>query len=276
MSTHLKLLQLTDSLVYDTVMSAEFSKVEATYDDNSLRVTAGDISAVVRFKTSNSLKGTIAMNLCQFVIMVLQNGYRIVGKTHSSRGSATIQALDLKIGGQANRKNKGYTVVAMLTAFPDVAGEICVKLQERIKAQSVGGYKFTGSEFPTHLYLNGSHTLVIDEEDAPDVKDFIATAYLAHTGCYISTRAKAGSKTAPNAEKIKAARIQAHKFIKASGNTWSKANKEEVYTRWKIPRADTKAKLIAIGKALGKYEDWPTDATTFLDAAGTTVGWVKV
>jgi len=247
-------------------------------DDVNWKVAGGEASKIVRFKLiAKAGEGQILRYVVDVCCLVAFNGYRIAGKNFTGPAQIAIAALGIKIGGVNNRRKPGYTLVACLAAFPDVCAEFCVLAKDHIGSRPVGGWRFAPNEnqFPHALFFNGTHSLAIYEDDQENDKAAIATAILAHQGCYISSRALAGTKKAPDADKIKGGRKKQYDFIVASGNIWPKEDKEKVMTRLKTTHKAMHDKLVAIGKACGDFTAWPTDAATYMDSIGKHVGWIK-
>lgn len=273
-----KLLEFKDAKEFEDAVTEGLKTIVASWDDVSMKVSGGEVSSVVRFKLCNKLGKVIGVFVFDLFIGVGLNGYRIAGKTFTGRMDVAMKGLGVKIGRADNRKKEGYTLVAILTAFADIGAYCSGALHAKIASTVVGGWKFKAdnSKYPPHLYFNGSHTLVICEEDTEEEKGEMSRAVLAFQGCYISSRALAGTKAAPTAEKIKAARAKQLGFLMQSGRVWPKGDKEATWKKLGTSLAKVKAQLILVGKSVPKdVSGWPTAAGDFIDSIGGLCDWVK-
>lgn len=278
MSTDVGHLCSIGKMSYEALVKVALSNIAARFadDDVNFKVAGGESSRIVRAKIIHTVsEAKIVEAVIDLCTVVAVNGYRVVGKNLGPAGTLAMVMLGVKIGGKNKNKNeRGYTMVATLAAFPDICAEFCFHAKTHLAARVVGGYKFTGSKFPPELYLNGTHALVIDDKDDQANKRLIGLAILAHQGCYISSRALAGSKGPPEAPKIKSARKKQLDFILTSGNAWPSDQKDKVFTRTSGDRNNIKNVLIGIGKQLPQDIDlWATDAKTFMDSFAGILGW---
>lgn len=223
-------------------------------------------------------------SICMFIGLVIMNGYRIAGKVESFSTTARILIgpLNLSIGTKGRKIDRTtVTVVGCISACPDIAALLCRRWSKDITSRSVGGWKWdpasSGCLLLAEMYLNGTNSIFFSDTDDDLTKKNFCKLILIHQGCYIASRAAAGTKTAPSNDKIIGGRRKQMEFLLKGFNTWTQAEKEKTWTAINITKdqRNTAMKLIRDSAELTNMvvDNLETDKLAFLNKWGKIAGW---
>lgn len=250
-------------------------------EPDKYKIVTGVAPGVVRLKTDARVGSQVAAKaIISLGVFICVNSYKVAEREYPSNEFGThLTLLQLKPGGDKGKgKGKDFTtVVAMLSAFPDVIVWLLNEktMQDTIKGITVGGWRFTGDAVPFHFYLNGMQTLAIRADQTDEERREIAKALLCHQQCYVASRTIAGYKNRPADAKITEQRKKSIDFMMNAKNAFGDADRDAVLKAIGTDKAKFVKPLIDIGKQLPEVEKWIFESKDFLEAMGKFVGWVK-